>query len=317
MFEASKAMFIYCTSPVHAGAGQAFGLIDNPIQRERHTQHPVIAGSGVKGALRHHLYQKWGPSDEDQSDNKELTRELLNRIFGPDGKNGERTSDYAGAISFSDAQLVAFPVRSVKNGFVYATSPLCLQRAKRLLQMCGESVHWDIPEVQDEHASLINPTLLSDNSLLLESQQFTAKLDGNGEGMKAAAESLATFALPDGKAYDYFREKLKTDLVLLSDTDFSYFVQQSTVVEAHVCIDDATGTAKDGSLHYTENLPPESILLSAVMATVERKKDSVLQAAAVLGHVVAALDGQLAQLGGDATTGRGQVTLSFTGGSHG
>jgi len=307
MFEATKAMFIYCTSPVHAGAGQAFGLIDNPIQRERHTEHPVIAGAGVKGALRHHLWRKWNQGDGEQ------TRDLLNRIFGPEAG---KSADFAGAISFSDAQLVVFPIRSVKNGFVYATSPLCLQRAKRLLHMCGETVHWDVPNVLDEHACLINPSLLSDNSLLLESQQFTATLDGNGEGLKAAAESLANLALPDSDACQYFREKLKDDLVLLSDTDFSYFVKQATVVEAHVQIKDDTGTAQDGSLHYTENLPPESILLSAAMATVERKKEG-LMAEAMLSPVASALNGALVQLGGDATTGRGQVILSFTGGNHG
>jgi len=308
MFEASRAMFIYCTSPVHAGAGQAFGLIDNPIQRERHSEHPVIAGAGVKGALRHHLWRKWDQGDGEQ------TRDLLNRIFGPEAG---KSSEYAGAISFSDAQLVAFPIRSVKNGFVYATSPFCLQRAKRLLHMCGETVAWKLPEVKDGDACLINPSLLSDNQyLLLESQQFKAKIDGNDQGMKAATESLATLALPDGDAYDYFKKKLQTDLVLLSDTDFSYFVKQSTVVEAHVKIKDDTGTAQDGSLHYTENLPPESILISAAMATVERKKDG-LMAEAMLSPVVSALDGTLVQLGGDATTGRGQVVLAFTGGNHG
>ncbi len=313
MFEASKAMFIYCTSPVHAGAGQAFGLIDNPIQRERHTEHPVIAGAGVKGALRHHLWRKWDQGDGEQ------TRDLLARIFGPE--SGENSA-YAGAISFSDAQLVAFPVRSVKNGFVYATSPLCLQRAKRLLHICGESVDWDIPEVKEGQACLINKALCSDNDLLLESQKFTEKQDGNSEGLKAVAESLASLALPDSDAFQYsdacqyFREKLKVDLVLLSDTDFSYFVKQATVVEAHVKIRNDTGTAKDGSLHYTENLPPESILLSAAMASVERQKDG-LMAEAVLSPVVTALNGALVQLGGDATTGRGQVTLAFTGENHG
>jgi CRISPR/Cas system CMR subunit Cmr4 (Cas7 group RAMP superfamily) len=35
------------------GAGSAVGVIDNPIQRERHTGHPCFAGSGIKGAMRH------------------------------------------------------------------------------------------------------------------------------------------------------------------------------------------------------------------------------------------------------------------------
>lgn len=53
MFEKKVPIFIYCVSPVHMGAGAAIGVIDNPIQRERHTEYPMIAGSGLKGAIRH------------------------------------------------------------------------------------------------------------------------------------------------------------------------------------------------------------------------------------------------------------------------
>jgi CRISPR-associated protein Cmr4 len=51
MFEKKAAVFLYAVSPVHMGAGQAIGVIDNPIQRERHTNHPCFAGSGIKGAV--------------------------------------------------------------------------------------------------------------------------------------------------------------------------------------------------------------------------------------------------------------------------
>jgi len=303
MFEAKKAMLMYCTSPVHAGAGQAFGLIDNPIQRERHSDHPVIAGSGVKGALRHHLYRQWA------NDNKKQTKNLLNRIFGPES---DQSSDYAGAISFSDAQLVVFPIRCVKKGFVYATSPLCLARAKRLLSMCDVHITWQIPSVQDDHIVSINPDLLSGDSIFLETQQLKANKAAQDTDLQAIAESLAKLALPSDAAYQYFQDKLKNDLVLLSDTDFSYFVKHATVIEAHVCIEQETGTAKDGSLHYTENLPPEAILISAAMATVERQKDGKT-AEAMLAPIVLSLDKSTVQMGGDATTGRGQMILNFAG----
>jgi len=71
MFEEARAMFIYCVSPVHMGAGTALGVIDNPIQRERHTGHPTMAGSGLKGAFRHHLSAAW-------------SKEEIWRVFGPD-----------------------------------------------------------------------------------------------------------------------------------------------------------------------------------------------------------------------------------------
>ncbi len=304
MFEAHKAMFIYCATPVHAGAGQAFGLVDNPIQREKHTGHPVIAGSGVKGALRHHLWWKWGVRD-DKEKNK-----LLERLFGPEAGSSELQ---AGAVSFTDVQLVVFPVRSVRRGFVYATSPNALARAKRMLALCGKAEGWQWPDLQDGQTAILDGGLKSNGRLLLEAQAFEVTSEGDA-GLQGIANDLADFAIPGG---GHFHEKLKKDLVLLSDTDFTWFVKQSTVVEAHVRIDDDTGTAAKTGLFYTENLPPESILLSLAMASRERVKgDDARPAEVMLQHVEGALNGEAVQIGGDATTGRGLVALNFVGGGN-
>ncbi|EQD59246.1 protein containing DUF324, partial [mine drainage metagenome] len=66
MFTKERVVFIYTVSPLHMGAGTALGLIDNPIQREVHTDWPSMAGSGIKGAIRHALaadrrVEEWQP----------------------------------------------------------------------------------------------------------------------------------------------------------------------------------------------------------------------------------------------------------------
>lgn len=325
MFSATKALFIYCVSPVHMGAGAALGLIDNPIQRERHTEYPMIAGSGLKGAVRHHF---WSQLPEGVRIDKEKRKtHLLNRLFGPETD----ASEFAGAVSFGDAQLVAFPVRSVKKAFVYATSPTALARAMRTLNIVGANTKWTIPDVKVSHCRLLNPQLLSGNKLLLEAFEFTAPEvtpDSKPDScLYPIAEWLAGNALPDSDAYAFFRDKLATDLALLSDEEFGYFARNATVVEPHVRINNETGTADDGGLFYTENLPPESLLLAPVMASVERSTDKMrgdknrLDADAALKTVIAGdgngfggLDGKLLQIGGDATTGRGQVILKAVGG---
>jgi CRISPR-associated protein Cmr4 len=43
---------LFTETSLHAGAGQALGVIDLPIQREAHTAWPCVFGSAVKGALR-------------------------------------------------------------------------------------------------------------------------------------------------------------------------------------------------------------------------------------------------------------------------
>ncbi len=299
MFQAQQLVFYNCLSPVHMGAGTAVGAIDNPIQREVHTQYPVIAGSGLKGAVRHHFNQTW-----------QGEAALIKRLFGPDTD----ASDHAGAIAFTDAQLVAFPVRSLKNTFIYATCPTALARLKRL---AGKAAPWTVPEVAEGQALVASPGALSNGRLVLEAFDFAAREDA---GTKQIADWLSQHGLPAGGEHAYFRSKMAVDLVVLGDTEFSHFVRHATVVEAHVAIDPDTGAAKDGGLFYTENLPPESLLAGLVMASVERqskkeRRDTLLDASAVLAAVLhgtnspGGLTGGLLQVGGDATTGRGLIVV--------
>ncbi len=41
MFEQHAAVFLYAVSPVHLGAGQATGLVDNPIQHHTWVGNPL------------------------------------------------------------------------------------------------------------------------------------------------------------------------------------------------------------------------------------------------------------------------------------
>lgn len=294
MFEKTAAVFLYAVSPVHMGAGQAVDVIDNPIQRERHTQHPCFAGSGIKGAVRH-SYKALGGNKDD-----------INLLLGPDSNS---STLHAGALSFGDAQLLVLPVRSLKGGYVYATCPQALARAQRLLALTGTAPTWPAVSVQEGHCLIANPTLFSNDRLHLEAFEYSAKAS---EAVAQLAADMARLALPEGAAYQFFRDKLATDLVLLSDTDFGYFAKNAMLVEPHVRINHDTGTADDGGLFYTENLPPESLLIAPLMASQTRsgKQEEHLQAEEVLARIHPLLHGRLLQLGGDATTGRGLVVAT-------
>ena len=252
MFEKTTAVFLYAISPVHMGAGQAVDVIDNPIQREKHTNHPCFAGSGIKGAVRH-SYTALGGTKED-----------IDRLLGPDSNSNQL---HAGAISFGDAQLVALPVRSLKGCYVYATCPQALARAQRLLQLTGKPAQWPPVQVNDGECLFANPALLSGDKLHLEAFEYSAKASNE---LAKIATDLAQRALPEGEAQQFFRDKIASDLVLLSDTDFGYFAKNAMLVEPHVCIDEDTGTAKEGKLFYTENLPPESLMIAPLLASQTR-----------------------------------------------
>lgn len=323
MFEASQLVFYYAVSPVHMGAGSAIGAIDSPIQREVHTKHPMFAGSGLKGAMRHHFNRAWPRAEGDDR----RPNSLINRIFGPD----TAASDFAGALSLSDAQLVVLPVRSLKGGFAYVTSPLALARLQRLAAQTGLQAEWAVPNVAENEALVASSALLGQrpgaqanaaaDQLVLEAFEFTAQ---TGTGLSAIALWIATHALR-GTANSFFAEKLKADLVLLHDTDFAHFAQHAMVVEPHVRINDESGTADDGGLFYVENLPPETLMVGLAQASIERFKNgsrnqqatALLNAPEVLAKVFAGQDeppllgisGKLLQIGGDATTGRGLVLV--------
>jgi CRISPR-associated protein Cmr4 len=301
MFEKHAALFLYAVSPVHMGAGQAIGVIDNPIQRERHTRHPSFAGSGIKGAVRHGFEALFNG----------VENACIDQLFGPEAGSD---SLHAGAVSFGDAQLIALPVRSLKEGYVYATCPQALERTKRLLQLIGLDANWHaLPQIDEGHCLIADPALLSNDKLHLEAFEYIAIPFAQAESLTQIAADLARRALPESEAFAFFREKLKKDLVVLSDTDFAYFSENATLVETHVRIDPNTGTAKDGGLFYTENLPPESLLVAPMLAGQTRTGKEELPAETVMSQIKGALDGKLLQIGGDATTGRGLVVARVEG----
>ncbi len=297
MFQETRILFYHAVSPVHMGAGTAVGgLIDNPIQRERHTGHPLFAGSGLKGALRDHLKGRGWEED------------WLARVFGP---GTDKAHEHAGAIALTDAQLLLFPIRSLRQAFVYATSPTALARARRILAMAGTDPGWQLPQVAEGQALTASRRVLVDGQLVLEAFTFPA---AEAEDLKAVGAWLAQNAFPAGAGgFSFFADKVKQDLVLLSDQDFTHFVETGTVVEPHVRINDATGTADEGGLFYTENLPPESVMIGALLASRARRNGDGTSAKEIAAELHEALDGELVQIGGDATTGRGQVVLRVVG----
>jgi CRISPR-associated protein Cmr4 len=302
MFEAKKLVFYYATSPVHMGAGQAVGAIDNPIQREVHTAHPLIAGSGIKGALRHHLQRQWNGNGD-----------WIRRLFGPETA---QASEHAGALSFTDAAVVAFPVRCAKRAFVYATCATALARLKRFAEAASIPCEWSI---EAPPASSDKAIAGREERLLLEVFEFEAEAS---ENVASIGQWLAQHALPESETHGYFRQKLSSDLVVLTEEAFGHFVRHATVVEPHVRINNDSGTADPGGLFYTECLPPETLLAGLALASIERISAARAReggkpepAEAILGRLFGSaseakgVDGNLVQFGGDATTGRGLVLL--------
>ncbi|MGC9036299.1 MAG: type III-B CRISPR module RAMP protein Cmr4, partial [Verrucomicrobiia bacterium] len=126
----TKLMMIFTRTPLHIGTGASVGAIDQPVLRERHTGFPIIPASSLKGVFADQWNDRLIEVSEKEKKKKVRVAGENNCseaawLFGSDNNN----FSFAGAVQFSEAKLLAFPVRSAKGSFAWITSPLILYRA--------------------------------------------------------------------------------------------------------------------------------------------------------------------------------------------
>lgn len=296
-------MFFHAETSVHAGSGESFGPIDLAIQRERHTDHPIIAASGVKGAVR-----DWFSKHKDFGKGSAV----VHALFGPDTKHA---SDHAGAVAFTDARTLLFPVRSARGVYALVTCPAVLARFVRDLAMAEV----DQPsngiaslEVNDDTVLGAPDCKVRDDrdTVLLEEYAFSFQAH---DAVAKLAEWLQRHAFPGGSEYEPTKQRLAQHLLVLSDDVYTDFVRHATEIQARVALNaKKTTTGDGGNLFYQENLPADTILYSVALAgdDLSGKLNGAHEASKVLARL-ATLDGKRIQLGGDETVGKGICCVHF------
>lgn len=308
MFEATRMVFLYVETPLHAGSGRGLGAVDLPIQRERITNYPIIQASSLKGRMRAACDPRLNPASK-------LSKQEHLAIFGPEA--GEGASEYAGAISFGDARLLLFPVRSLAGVFAWTTSLDALQRFQRTAHIVGLPFMVNLPPAPPnaESAWVNGDALVAGESVVLEEFSFTPD-QTQATVVKAIGQWLAEHALPQTPEYQYWRAMLPQKLCILPEDAFRDFVLYATEVQTHIKINPETKTVASGALWTTESLPTDTLLYAPVMATKTREKNTPLEAKEVIQKVVQ-VNLTRTQLGGDETTGQGIVALRFSDGDGG
>jgi CRISPR-associated protein Cmr4 len=306
MFEATRMLFIYVETPLHAGTGRGLGAVDLPIQRERITGYPVVQASTVKGRLR-------AEAEAHANAGKDLTIAEVTAIFGP--QTGA-ASDHAGALSAGDARVLLFPVRSLAGVFAWVTSADVLARFRREASFSG--LNLGLPEAfsapADDEAWVTDETsLVAGQSVVLEEFSFDPKKEQSA-AIKKWADWLTSNALPSSSEYKYWREALPLKLCVLQEDAFRDFVLYSTEVQTHVRLNPETKTVKSGALWTSESLPTDTLLYAPLMATQSRASNVNLNGTQVIEKLVG-LKLVRTQLAGDETTGQGIVALRFAGGT--
>lgn len=320
MYKKATPLFLLCETPLHAGSGSDLGIVDLPIQRERHTDFPKIEASSLKGSIRESFESK---IDSNNFSSIEDDDTKIHRVFGYDDggitdeakENLEKVfddkKDFAGAVGFSDARILLFPVKSMKGVFAWITCPKVLHQLQSDLKYAEREE--DSKMIPDFHGSDIaivstqsNLTLQgADTKVVLEEYTFDA--DGHSD-IDKLGEWLAENAFAG--LSDYWKDKVKKDIVILPDNDFKDFVNLSTEVITRTKIDNVTGTVADGALFTEEYLPSESLMYSLVLTAPEFRAQDAMSEEEVTAFVQENLPAVI-QLGGNATLGKGLIRTNF------
>jgi len=327
MFRKIKPFFIIAETSLHPGSGSELGIVDLPIQRERHTGYPKIESSGLKGSFREAIcgsnkeieinLQRIRPMDsiKYKEGNSESKTDYISLVFGP-----EKGDEHAGSIAFTDGRILLFPVKSLKGIFGWITSPAVLERFKEDLMITGWENRFPFRDLSDlANTYPKNSDLVISSKVVLEEYAFEVKPD---EKTTKIAKWFAEKIFPakqDKDPYKYWREKLEKDLVILSNDDFREFVTLSTEIITRTKIG-KEGVVEPGALWTEEYLPSDTILYSLAMASPVRIEDDnkkgVLkstpdkEAEKVMEFFIKACP-QVVQIGGNQTIGKGIVRIQI------
>lgn len=351
MYRKAHPLFFICHTPTHVGSGSDLGIVDLPIQRERHTGFPKFEGSSLKGALREAFERAVGQKRSFESPDSPDT--MIHRLFGFDDgsltpkqkKNlvkhfqkekgmdekgnalREDQTSFAGALGFTDARLLLFPVKSMKGVFAWITCPRVLKQFEKDMQLANgdfqiTGLNDDFLNGDDQKTYLFSP----DSSLPVEEkvilEEFTFDIENELNGVVHVSENKdgeRKQDFPDwlaeklfGNDGSYWCDKVKADIVVLPDNDFKDFVNLSTEVITRTKIDNNTGTVAKGALFTEEYLPAESVLYTLTLTADEFRakpeKDGggiepIVQKK-VFDFFETNLPG-IVQIGGNATLGKG------------
>ena len=308
MYQHKFLITYYTLTPLHMGAGSSVSYIDLPIQRERHTSFPMMAGSGIKGVFRNHAGRVWN------------NKEDVNRIFGPEDGN-----ESSSCIAFTDARILFYPVRSVKGIFAWITCPFVLKRFKEDLKSIGiNNENFNFPELsQDTKIIISNDSLLKIDDKKVGLEEFVFEVENNNANN--IINSIKKEYLPGIETISDFEKRL----AVVSDNVFTDLVNYATEVRTRIKIDQLTGTAQGKALFTVEMVPSEAIFYSLLFVnetkgngnssqqhnsnSTSKDTDNIENKINELFNVSSGDNGNtketVLQFGGDETTGSGFVTL--------
>ncbi len=221
---------------------------------------------------------------------------MKEKLFG-----GESTAtDKAASLGFTDARILFFPVKSAKSVFGWVTCPTVIYKFARESNFENELIQ----SIEPNQVTQSSDLLIGGSNVVLE--EFTIEVS-KSEKLTQLMIKLSKVIYPSADD-KYWRDKLKKDVVVLSDDDFRDFVMHSTEIVTRIRIDPETKTVAQGQLFKEEYLPEDTILYFVLISNPP--PNSQLETEQCLDKFSETFNHKIVQLGGNATLGKGYFQLN-------
>ncbi len=250
-------------TPIHAGAGRGYGVVDLPIQRDA-LGYPEIWASSIKGALKAYLLRKYRGNQE-----------LEKAVQGFFGSEPEETPTVPGIAMLHNLVPLAIPAPSVTHGLLYVTTPYLLSRVKNyieIVKVCAPSRVTD-PALFDKLREVVSRALELSNTL-----NESGVLASSAVGSEGDSVALGTMELSIVKTIDcgyapsinalnalYQVHSLSGKLVVVSDRIGRSVIEASIQRVYRVRLDRVTKTVERGALWSEEYLPHGTLLVGLLV----------------------------------------------------
>ncbi len=320
-------LYLYAESPIHAGGSGSLDALDLPVQREATTGYPVIWGQSLKGALRQ------AARDAGWDERREIEPVFGSDVQLQDGEEPRDRATVPGHLQVGDSQLVAMPVPTLRRTFAWVSSQLALTRLERKYRRLVNGAPPDGAKPADGARPVGPPPAVPADRKAAGAAANAAWTGAGGtarpevlgpclvelgsqpdEAVTRWAERIAVDLFPDGADYGQLAGKLREDLLVAGSDVMPTLLKECTEFVARVQLT-TEKTVAHGPF-YSEYLPAETVLAASLTLRPPREGTrSAAEVTADLRRLTELLDGQLHQIGGDETLGKGLAWTRLLGGA--
>jgi len=261
----------YTLTPLHVGAGESADDRDLPVQREVHTEYPVVYSHSMKGNLRRSF------------ECDEALKGYVDKIFGK-----EDHEDGSGLVIFTDAKILLFPVRSSEGVFKWVTCPFVIKRFVRDLKFL--QIYQTLPP----------PDADGQKGFAFIDYERDIVLEDYVVAIKKMTNTTAKLFKKLTDQFDFGEGVLEKRLIIVSDTVFKTLVTNATQTVARNKLNN--DTKKSENLWFEEVVPPDAVFYTIMLPTFTGNGE--------IGQLRNGVGEKMLQIGGGETVGYGLVTMS-------